>query len=154
MPYQNRVKNFREITRIHANGRRVDIRVVASLIVNVLSLVWDVERRTVRGRLHVSIVMRRIKSWRSYIDKYKCVSREDVCMPDSDQFEAGDDVFVIDAAFDPVVQRGEIVVNYDKYPKSMEVDIGDDRRSWTCHPEQVISADADADEVDRFLSGL
>lgn len=67
-------------------------------------------------------------------------------------FNIGDSVFVVDDGLSPVVQRGEIVRNLDKFPANVEVEVPSRDRPLSCHPDQVIRADADGAEVDEFLN--
>lgn len=81
-------------------------------------------------------------------------------MSEQTDYDAGDDVFVIDTAFEPVVQRGTVaseLASYDTIPVVFDSDpydqSKDDRRRVDVLPLQTVHADADVDEIRDLLSG-
>lgn len=64
-------------------------------------------------------------------------------------YEVGDEVYLIDAMFDGIVHRGEIVEN--NYTDTVEVHLEEQDRTITCLEAQVIHVDADNDEVEETI---
>ena len=81
-------------------------------------------------------------------------------MSEQTDYDAGDDVFVIDSAFEPVVQRGTVasdLVEYNTIPIVFETDPYDpssgESRRIDVLPLQTVHADADIDEIQDLLAG-
>jgi hypothetical protein len=72
-------------------------------------------------------------------------------MPDITDFHAGQRVFVVEHSLDPVVQKGIVKRNLERFPSSLRVELDSDGPPITCHPDQVLPVNADADLVDEFL---
>jgi hypothetical protein len=81
-------------------------------------------------------------------------------MQDEIRYEAGDDVFVIDHEFEPVVQQGVVGLrDSDSQYKTIRVHFDSDpydessseSRRLTVDPDQVLHTDADAVEVLTLL---
>jgi hypothetical protein len=71
-------------------------------------------------------------------------------MPSHDTFSVGDRVYVVDDGLNPVVQKGIVKRNLDRYPNNVRVEL-DSEGTLGCHPDQVLPEDADGEVVDGFL---
>lgn len=79
---------------------------------------------------------------------------------DEVEYYAGEDVFVVDPSFEPVVQRGTVGL-LDSEASGRGIDVGferdpfdagsDERRSISVDPDQIVHADADTVEVYRLI---
>lgn len=72
-------------------------------------------------------------------------------MPSHEVFHVGQRVYVVDDGLDPVVQKGIVKRNLDRYPNNVRVEL-DGEGTLGCHPDQVLPEDADGGMVDEFLS--